>query len=1132
MAPTRRSSTSNSGSGSTLSVTVPSGTASGDVLVLQVTQNVSSGTYGSPSDGTWTAHPDVTNVDIGSNVAHVWYKEADGTESGSITVSGPGSGQWVANCIAVQGTDIEVTDTDGVTDLAGDTSVATGTVTSGSADGMHVIGSHCNDNVTHTPPSGYTEDSDNVVQALGYDEDCGTGAQTVSWTCSPAEDQVGWSVLIEEASGPQTVNVGLATETDSALTVATVGGVTGAQPGDRYVRRQSAARTGVSNTTVADFDYDTEEIADFGSWSSAEVTVDNDGKYLVVHGTGEAATPGSGSRHVGTNSILVNGSSQGIHGLTTHRYVRVSGGADEGVSLGAAILDLTDGDTVGSQIDGTTYADAVGSFDVPADAGGAFQILRLPDGDFLELERTSNQALSQSDINATRPWLDSSGTWTKITWPTENSDDGNWHVASSGDVTLPANGKFIVVYTLQFTNTDTSRSAIVSRLNVGGTNCLYASAYHRNTSAQGCATHAVYFHETGGSTETLYVEATMEAEGTDNGTMNCQRGSLQVLQLNDDAEWIHVDNGATDSQTSDLASDTTWYTTPLSSTVRSDGDSNLSLDSGNNAVQNDSGGSLPVLAVGWLNWDRDSTSSGTRKVPTSRFNDGSAVNQGWGGAFSRGQQSGDDTWHAAYVTVATLDLANGADLTLETRDQASGSNSDMGVYASTNRHFIGLQVLNLESLVDAAGGSPQTVNVGLATETDTAQAVSVSAGAVTATLNQGVETDSSLAVTASAGTVSTAVGISSDTETALAVTPTAGAVTVAVGLASETDSAQAVTPVAGAQTVAVGLASETDSALGVAVSAGATTKAVGLSTETDTGLETTISAGAVTVAVGLATETDTGLTVTTAVGAQTVAVGIASDTSTALAVTASVGAVSTAVGVGIESDTALTVTPAPGSVTVAVGLATETDTALTATPTVGAQSVAVGTATETDTAHTTTPAAGNTNVAATQPAETDSALPVIITAGATTVQVGVATETDTATAVAVVATTTVTFGEASETDTALAVTATPGPVTVPVGTAVTTATALPVTASPGATSVQVSIAVETSTALPVTGVVFSNPLTGLATLEIHTSQRVLEFQADIRGLAIDAVARSVDIPADARDLTIQGDGRPMEVQSS
>ncbi|MDG2112150.1 MAG: hypothetical protein P8N02_06005, partial [Actinomycetota bacterium] len=58
--------------------------------------------------------------------------------------------------------------------------------------------------------------------------------------------------------------------------------------GDKFVRRQSAARSNVSNTATADYSFDTAVYSEggFGTWGSNEVAVDTVGRYLVIHGTG------------------------------------------------------------------------------------------------------------------------------------------------------------------------------------------------------------------------------------------------------------------------------------------------------------------------------------------------------------------------------------------------------------------------------------------------------------------------------------------------------------------------------------------------------------------------------------------------------------------------------------------------------------------------------------------------------------------------------------------------------------------------------------------------------------------------------------------------------------------------------
>ena len=136
----------------------------------------------------------------------------------------------------------------------------------------------------------------------------------------------------------------------------------------------------------------------------------------------------------------------------------------------------------------------------------------------------------------------------------------------------------------------------------------------------------------------------------------------------------------------------------------------------------------------------------------------------------------------------------------------------------------------------------------------------------------------------SAGGQTVNVGLASETDTAFSVNPDPQKVNVAVGLATETDTAFSVTPSTGLQTVAVGLATETDTAFAVTASPGTATVAVGLASETDTAFDVSVVATA-TIAVGLASETDTAFSITVAPGTATVALGLATETDTALSVT-------------------------------------------------------------------------------------------------------------------------------------------------------------------------------------------------------------------------------------------------------
>jgi len=476
-------------------------------------------------------------------------------------------------------------------------------------------------------------------------------------------------------------------------------------PGDRFVRRHNAARTSTSNTSAADITYDTAVLSDGSgfTYNGPDVEVDTAGPYLFIFDIGQADHAGS-DRDVGTLIPRINGSTDKVRHRATHRYLRNSGGAQHGASIAFAILDLAATDDVRVRMPGAlTPTDAIGTYATNASYGGGMQLLALPDNDWTHVERTSDAAeCGVSDINATRPWIDSSGTWTTVTYNDEVQDDDGLYPGSGGSLTLAANTKYMVVWGFSAYSSDTSRHAYVGRLQINSVNVQTNSGYQRNGSSQGPPLSGVYLHEVDGSSDTLIVQCTQESEGGDAGTPQVADAYVQVFELPSDAEWIHVDNGTTDSLTTALAGVSTWYDTTLSSTFRADGDSNLSLDSGNDAVQNDSGGTLPILAIGWHRWDRDAGTSGDRKNPWTRWdNGGSPVGYGVAGSFNRGQQSGDDTWQSHHTSAALMDLANAADLSFQVNDEAFATNADMGVYASTSRYFLGIQVLNLDTL-DAA----------------------------------------------------------------------------------------------------------------------------------------------------------------------------------------------------------------------------------------------------------------------------------------------------------------------------------------------------------------------------------------------------------------------------------------------
>ena len=795
-------------------------------------------------------------------------------------------------------------------------------------------------------------------------------------------------------------------------------------PGQKFVRRQDAARTSTSNTTAADITYDTPVVSEGGySFASPEVTVDEAGLYLNIFDLGQVDQ--AVTRAVGTLVPSVNTVNQ-VPFLATHRYLRNSSGAQEGASIGMAILDLNANDDVKVRNPGSALAptpDASGTFATNAGEGGALQMLRLPAGNFTDVRRTVDQTgIAGSVINTTRPWLDSSGTWTTITFNSEVRDDDALYPGTGGDLTLKANTKYMIVWGTTIYSASGSRHTNVTRLQINGNNVQTGTGYHRQSSTQGPPMCGMYLHETGGTTETCRLQATSEAETTDPSSI-CSDAYLQVIELPASAEWIHADNGATDSMTTDFNNTTAWFDTPLSSTFRADGGSNLSLDGANNAIQNDSGGSLGVLAIGWHRFDRDTLGNGARKNPWTRWNNGgSSIGYGVAGSYSRGSQSTTDTWQAHHCSAALMDMAAAADLIFQAADEGNAANADLGIYASTNRHFLGVQVLDLATLDAGAGG--QSIAITVATETETAQALTVvplSPFRLTDSTNivaGGANTTAQLTAPAGKTTANFTTGrIQDDENPADAIDIASGNYTEIEWNIEATDAAELA---AYSFRITVGgtvLDTYTVTPQWTVTAGGGTNVVLGLSSETDLAQAITAVPGELAIALSLAVETDISqvLTVQLALN-QTIT--FASEADLAQILTVQFGNLNVPINLAPETDLSQTVTPVMGNLDVVLAFASETEIAQVLALS-QATNVVLGQAQETDLSQLLVTVFGEIQIPLTFAGETDNAQAVQQQL-ALAVNLALASELDTSQVLALQQVLAQAIALASETDVALA----------------------------------------------------------------------------------------------------------------
>ncbi len=373
----------------------------------------------------------------------------------------------------------------------------------------------------------------------------------------------------------------------------------------------------------------------------------------------------------------------------------------------------------------------------------------------------------------------------------------------------------------------------------------------------------------------------LRSEFNSNTQIEINRQSISNQRMQCDVYWYVVEGNGIDFQTE-------YFEYTFGTTEQ--GPSNITLS---NTVVLDNSFIAPCYSVqGFTTESRDfginHALTGTSTVTWYR-NGGSNLEKGGvsAGWVIRSNAAGLSTQRLATdvksttttnETITSVDLSKAAIMdggNTGTNSQMVVTNSTPGTTALYNTHTVGLSsATNVEirrrsntltgsnniaryEVVEfelAAAGPPQTIPVGLVSETDTVQTVTPVAGAV-----------------------SVAVGVVSEADTVFDVSPIPGAVSVEVNSVSEGNSVFVVTPEIGGapQTVPVGLASEVDSVLEVTPFAGEVTLPVALVTETDTvfGVDPVITKAPQTISVGLVAETDDVLSVTILPGGVTLPVG-------------------------------------------------------------------------------------------------------------------------------------------------------------------------------------------------------------------------------------------------------------------
>ncbi|MFQ5992947.1 MAG: hypothetical protein ACE5NA_10975, partial [Nitrospiraceae bacterium] len=429
--------------------------------------------------------------------------------------------------------------------------------------------------------------------------------------------------------------------------------------GEAFAVQETGAETNVSNTTEATETYDASaqlEQGDWsGEWNGATETLNcpaANANLPILVGHSKFVRGSGTARSIAQDTVRINTTNQNNRGGGISRYVRISGGADEMTTQGVGIFELSSGDDILIRRSVTwNSADRVGDYDRSSGDPKGFWAAVLPANDrlYMTLAATATGAGRYGqvsprpiDMGATPSTL-TSGSWATATW---NNDSGHpvgstfAHTDSNATWTIAANKKVLCVLTYVVNHTPADRNSILVRVRQSS-NTSYpggaTSTYVRNATSDNCVGSLIFPIFTGGSTETLdvaFVDQVEEATGND---CDLVAGDIQLIDLTD-ADWVVASSN--DRHVWDSIA--TFTTINWDQTLQED-TASWSHDpvTNNSRLTNNAGATITAIVGFSIFADRDSADT-TRRVPHGQIaRNGTRLDYGVAGNYSRGDNSAD-----------------------------------------------------------------------------------------------------------------------------------------------------------------------------------------------------------------------------------------------------------------------------------------------------------------------------------------------------------------------------------------------------------------------------------------------------------------------------------------------------------
>ncbi len=294
--------------------------------------------------------------------------------------------------------------------------------------------------------------------------------------------------------------------------------------------------------------------------------------------------------------------------------------------------------------------------------------------------------------------------WNDVPFDSATESGSSISQQTSTTIDLAANSEYLLLYSVAYDNSSTSRTARFTQLISGSSHIpgSYGYGYMRTSSDQYGDPNSMLLYRTGGSTETIKLQARRSLLGSPvDGTVTrrINASGLWIIKLPSYVESF-ISYDSTGGQDATLSA----FNANIFETEVSGNDSAFLSKSSNSALSASEASDALLMSSVYI---ARASSNGTRLTREAVWKvNGSNQAQGAHGSYNRGAYGGKDVYDSVLNPIGLFSLGSSDSINLEIGETLDSGWDDGGGSPTTQGGYVGFSALNLDSLSVPLPGAP------------------------------------------------------------------------------------------------------------------------------------------------------------------------------------------------------------------------------------------------------------------------------------------------------------------------------------------------------------------------------------------------------------------------------------------